>query len=759
MTVSASETMDGGGIRGASLRAPLRFAALSCAAVVCGCSGGSGGQQTNSTPLAIVTTALPSGQVGHAYSATLAAKGGTAPLTWSLSAGALPAGLTVAANGLISGTPTAPAAATPLTFSVSSAGGVQQQTARLTLNVSPMSITVAVSPGRAGLAVTQTAAFTATTNDYAGVKWSINPAGGSFSVANSVSGTAVTFSAPSAAGVYTVTATSMTDSAQQAAVTVGVTDLAGVHTYHNDLGRGGANVQEYALTPANVNTTTFGKLFSCTVDGAVYAQPLWVANLTVGGARHNVVLVATAHDSLYAFDADASPCAQLWQVSLIDASHGGTPGEVTVPAGTTGNYVGRTFGDMSPEVGVTGTPVIDPAGGTLYVVSKSMSAGEPAATTSYHQRLHAIDVTTGNEKTGSPVTIAATSPGTYGGGTRVTFSLRQHLQRPGLALVNGTVYVAFGSHEDAMPYFGWLMSYTYNGSGFTQAAVLNTAPDAAQGAVWMAGGAPPADLSGNLYVITANGPFDATNTTPPKDDYGDSFLQLNGQLGITSWFTPSDEANDNQNDVDFGSGGASLVLNLATGSVRHLVVGGGKDGRLYLLNGDSMGGFGDSNAWQSFSAGGGLWSTPAFWNSALYLPVINSSVRAYAFDSTTNMFNTTPTSRSAIRYGFPGATVAVSASGASTDGIVWALDQTNYCTNQSHGCGPAVLHAYDATNLATEFWNSTMVAADAAGNAVKFTVPTVANGKVYVGTRGNNTGGVYGSTSVSGELDVYGLKP
>jgi hypothetical protein len=231
---------------------------------------------------------------------------------------------------------------------------------------------------------------------------------------------------------------------------------------------------------------------------------------------------------------------------------------------------------------------------------------------------------------------------------------------------------------------------------------------------------------------------------------------------VSSWFTPTNEALFNQQDTDVGAGGAAVVLDLSTGPLRRLVVGGGKDGTLYVLNGDSMGGFGDPNAWQHFSVGHGIFSTAAFWNSTLYLTPVSSSVRAYEFDTGTYMFDATPTSQSATTYGFPGATVSVSASGTSTNGVVWAIDSHTYCTNhgtQATPCGPAVLHAYDATNLATELWNSSMIAADAAGNAVKFTVPTVANGRVYIGTRGNNSGGNYGSTSVSGELDVYGLKP
>jgi hypothetical protein len=575
-----------------------------------------------------------------------------------------------------------------------------------------------------------------------------------------MTGVAVIFTAPSSAGVYTLTAKSVTNSSVSAVVTFGVTDLAGVYTYHQDLARNGANTQEHALTPANVNTATFGKLFSCAVDGAVYAQPLWVANLTMNGTRHNVIFVATAHDSLYALDADRSPCQLLWHVSLIDAGHGATTGEVTVPSGPKNHAVGQGNGDIAPEVGVIGTPVIDPVSHILYVVSKSMNA----AGTSFYQRLHAIDLTTGNEKSGSPIEIAASYPGTGSGGTSITFSPQQQNQRAGLAFVSGTVYIAWASHEDTWPWWGWLMGYTYNGSALQHSSVLNDVPNGRGGGIWMGGGAPGVDVNGNLYVLTGNG---GLNTA--KSNYGDCFLQLTGALRITSWFAPSDQAMDAANDGDFGSGGGAMVLNLTSapaGMPRHLVIGGGKDGTLVLLNGDNMGGFSstDAGALQTFNVGaGGIFGTSAFWNNTLYLAPVYEPMLAYAFDASSERFTPAaapvPTSQSATVYGFPGSTPTVSASGASSNGIVWSLNNTNYCTPQSPGCGPTVLHAYEATNLATELWNSRKVAADVAGNAVKFTVPTVANGKVYVGTRGNNTGGAYGSTSVSGEVDVYGLKP
>ncbi len=713
-------------------------------------------------PLVITTTSLPFGQIGVAYQAQLAASGGTGALSWQVSAGSLPAGLQLASGtGLISGIPTATAAQTPITVSVTDSGApAQTQSAAYTLTVSPAGISVQVSPERAGLTLTQQQTLIATTNDNAGVTWSASPSGGAFAPAASASGVGVTFTAPATPGVYTLTATSVTDATRSASVTVGVTDLAGVYTYHNDVARDGANTQEYALTAANVGTATFGKLFSCAVDGAVYAQPLWVANLSIAGVTHNVILVATEHDSLYAFDADASPCQTLWHANLIDATHGGSAGETPVPDGGTNYLVGLGDGDIAPEVGITGTPVIDPAAGILYVVAKSVDA----TGTVFSQRLHAIDLASGSERAGAPTAISATYQADSG--AAVSFSSRQENQRAGLALANGTIYIAWGSHEDAPPWYGWVMGYTYNGSTFTQQAVLNVSPNSGESGIWMAGGAPSVDSGGHLYVITGNGLFDGAATSGSSDDFGDSFLQLapgGGQnhLAVSSFFTPSDQATLYGGDKDFGSGGSALVLNLPTSgsSPQHLVVGGGKDGSLYLLNGDQMGGSGDSNARQMWNLGHGIFATPAFWNNTLYIAPLSSPMLAYTFDPAALEFTTTAASSSSQTFQFPGTTASVSASGTSSNGIVWALDNSKYCTPQSGGCGPAVLHAWSAGSLATELWNSTQVGSDTAGNAVKFTVPTIANGKVYVGTRGNNTGGVYGSTSVSGELEVYGLKP
>lgn len=681
--------------------------------------------------------------------------GASATLTWS-SANATSCTASGAWSGAQAASGSTPTGAltsnTTYGLTCSGAGGTSS-VAQATVTVVPAGA-VTLAPTIATLTLTQSQQFTATVPGGVGAVWTVDGvAGGNSSVGLISSGGLYT--PGTAVGTHTIIAASIADASESANATVVVTDLTGVTTYHDDNARDGANTQEYALTPANVNTTSFGKLFSCTVDGAVYAQPLWVAGLTINGTVHNVVFVATAHDSLYAFDADQSPCQPLWQVSLIDAAHGANSGETTVPAGTTGNLVGGGTGDITPEVGVIGTPVIDASAGILYVVSKSVSSDQAT----FYQRLHAIDLLSGNEKGGSPALIAATYPGSGDGSSSVAFNARQELQRAGLALVNGTVYIAWASHEDKTPYYGWVMGYQYSGgsASFTQTAVLNVTPNVQYGGIWMGGGAPAADSSNNLYLLTGNGTFDVTNGTAPNNDYGDSLLQLSSALSVEQYFTPSDQASDNSGDHDFGSGGAAILADLPGEPVTHLIMGGGKDGSLYVLNRDSLGGLDGtpSHAVQQISLGHGLFVTGAYWNFTYYVAGLSGPMTAYALNPAIPQF--TQASASTQTFGFPGSTPSISAN-VMTNGIVWALNNSLYCTNQSHGCGAAVLYAYNAGNVATELWDSSMVAADQAGNAVKFTVPTVANGKVYIGTRGNNTGGVYGSTSVSGELDVYGLK-
>jgi hypothetical protein len=372
--------------------------------------------------------------------------------------------------------------AAPLGFTVSDSSGlVQAKSVNLTLTITTTGITVSVSPNRAALVVTQALSLTATTTDTNGVNWSASGSGcsgstcGTFSAAKASSGVPVTYTAPPVAGVYIISATSASNGTTSASLGIAVTDFSGMVTYHNNLSRDGTNTREFALTSLTVNTSTFGKLFSCATDGAVYVQPLWIPNLTVAGAIHNAIVVASQHDSLYAFDADASPCTTLWHVNLLDSAHGGTAGETSVSSSGTGALVGSGYGDIAPEVGVTGTPVIDRTTSTLYVVSKSVNAS-----TQFFQRLHAIDLTTGTERVtprsiDSSISVAGTGAGSNNG--QVTFDPRNENQRPGVALSNGIVYVAWASHEDHDPYHGWVIGFSASTLAPVTHAVFNSTPN------------------------------------------------------------------------------------------------------------------------------------------------------------------------------------------------------------------------------------------------------------------------------------------
>jgi len=397
--------------------------------------------------------------------------------------------------------------------------------------------------------------------------------------------------------------------------------------------------------------------------------------------------------------------------------------------------------------------VIDPSSGILYVVSKSVDSSQ----TVFYQRLHAIDLVTGGEEHASPVVITASYPGIGDGGTSVAFNPGPENQRAALALVNGVVYIAWAAHEDVPPWYGWVMGYSYGAAGFTQVSVFNTAPDTQQAGVWMSGGAPAADANGNLYLVTGNGGFDANASPAPNSDYGDSLLELSATLQLSQYFTPSDQATDANGDKDFGAGGAAVLADLpASSPVSQLILCGGKDGTLYLLNRAMLGGYGDSAAVQKIAFGYPVYATGAYWNSNFYL---SGSVGPLSdFVLTPTIPAMTLSAVSSHVYGFGGSSPSVSAAGTA-NGIVWTLDNANFCIGHATSCGSSVLYAHDAEDIATELWDSGTVAANAAGNAIKFTVPTVANGKVYVGTRGNNTGGAPGSTTVAGELDVYGLLP
>jgi len=648
---------------------------------------------------------------------------------------------TINASGLYTAPAAVPSPATVTVTAISQADNTKSGSTVVTITSSGP-VTVTVSPLRAAITTGQTQTFTASVNGSpsTSVTWEIDTVPGGNGAVGTISAGGV-YTPPSTGGVHNVVARStMSTSSASPASTVAVTDLAGVYTYHNDVSRDGVNSQEYALTTSTVTPATFGKLYSCPVDAPVYAQPLWVANVNFGGVKHNVLIVATQHDTIYALDADASSCTTLWSKSLFNS------GETWINAQ---NDVGCN--DLEPDIGIVGTPVIDPVTNTIYVVSKSKNT----TTSTIFQRIHALDLVTGNEKFGGPTAIA-------GSVNSVSFSPQRNHQRAGLALVNGNVYIAWGSHCDVSPYQGWVIGYS--ASDLTIApSVFTSAPHAPTGVesgIWMAGGAPASDASNNLYLNTGNGTFDANSATPPKDDYGDSVLKLSTASGIAvaDYFTPSDYANRQTSDQDLGSGGTALLVDQPSSPVPRLLIAGGKGGSLFLLNRDNMGH--TSNPVQQVSPGGSSFSTPVFWQNHLYFVGVggNSKLQSFTFDPTVPQLVTPAGSQSPDSFNFPGATPSLSASG-TTNGIVWALRTNSYCTTQSTSCGPAILRAYDATNVGTELWHSDANAADVAGNAVKFTVPTVANGKVYVGTRGNNTGGATGSTSIPGEIDVYGLKP
>jgi hypothetical protein len=505
-----------------------------------------------------------------------------------------------------------------------------------------------------------------------------------------------------------------------ATLTVNAAAAAGtdVVTYKYDVMRTGQNPAEATLTPSNVNSATFGKLRNLMVDGLVDAQPLYLSKLTVAGATHNVVFVATEHDSVYAFDADTG--ATLWQMSLIRA------GETTSD--------NRGCGQVTPEIGITSTPVIDRnagAHGTIFVVAMTKDASS-----NYHQRLHALDVVTGQELGAGPTEITAMFGAT-------TFAPGQYKERAALLLNNGTVYTTWASHCDDGPYGGWIIALSESTLAITNA--LNIALGASgsgyasQGpSIWMSGGGPAADSAGNVYVLTANGRFDTTLNAggfPSGGDYGNSFVKISssgGTLAVDDYFAMSGEVAESTSDTDLGSGGVMLLPDMADahGTLRQLAVGAGKDGNLYVVDRNNMGKFTSvgNNIWQELD---GIFATPAYFNHSIYYGPVGNSLKAFSL--TNALLSTSPTTQTATRFTYPGTFPVVSANGTA-NAIVWAYENTS----------PAVLHAYAASNLANELYNSNQAAngRDQFGAGNKYIAPVVADGKVFVAT--TNSVAVFG---------------
>jgi regulation of enolase protein 1 (concanavalin A-like superfamily)/fibronectin type 3 domain-containing protein len=616
-----------------------------------------------------------------------------------------------------------------------------------------------ISPRNTSILTSQTvqysaALYGATTGT---VVWSVDGVVGGSPASGTIT-TGGLYTAPATAGTHTIGATSTSFAGLSASGTVGVSDVSGVYTYHGDAARDGQYTHEYALSPQTVSQGTFGKLFSCAVDGEVYAQPLYVANLNIAGGVHNVVFVATMHDTVYAFDADSPTCVQYWKTAYVT-------GDGTVTSVPNTDIVSGTVvcADINTEYGITGTPVIDPATKTLYFVTKTKEAGSAV------QRLHALDLTSGTERV-APVVIAAT----YNG---VPFNPLWENQRAGLALSNGQVYVAWASHCDYNTWYGWVMAY--DAQALTQTAVFNDSPTSASGGIWMSGGAPAIDGSGNLYVTTGNGPFTySTAVVPPlapTADYGESYLKLTltksgtkGTISVSDFYTPSQNAAWTAADLDISASGV-VVLPDGAGPAGHpnVVFGSDKSSHLWILDrapptggkATSMGGFNPNGenvvqyasvpTYTNACSSQEIFGTPAFWNGTAYLgtgggPVLAVPLVNGLFAATAGVI--TPAQASSESYGFPSPTPVVSATGAATNGIVWALDNAAYgggvrCANT---LGPAVLRAYDATTMAT-LYSSALSSGDAAGGAIKFQVPVVANGRVYV--------------AGSRVLTVYGLLP
>jgi hypothetical protein len=597
-------------------------------------------------------------------------------------------------------------------------GSTTSNTATLTVNpVAPTAPTITQQPTNATVTAGQTATFTVTATGTAPLtyQWFMNSnAVGANSNTYTISQTTL---GDTGAQIYvTVTNTVSTATSQTVTLTVNAvqTSTVNVLTYHNDVARTGQNLNESTLTTANVKSASFGMVGNLSVDAGVDAEPLYVSNLTLGGGSHNVVYVVTENDSVYAFDADTF--AQLWHVSVLGANETASDN--------------RGCGQVSPIIGITSTPVIDLSAGThgeIFVVAMSLDNNG-----NYQQRLHALDVTSGAESSGSPVTVQATFPTTNG---TTTFDPKQYKDRAALLLLNGVIYTTWASHCDDGPYQGWMMGY--NEKTLAQSSVLNVTPNGSEGAIWMAGDGPAADSSGNIYFLDANGTFDDTlnsNGFPEHGDYGNAFIKIStggNSLSVADYFTMFNTDSESNADEDLGSGGEMLLPDLqdGQGNTWHLAVGAGKDGHIYVTNRDLMGKFNtnnDSAIYQEIDSnglGGGVWSVPAYFNNKVYYGPVGDHLRAFSIANA--KLSTPASSLTATSFGYPGTTPGISANGTA-NGMVWAVENNG---------GGGVLHAYDATNLGTELYNSNQAANNRDHfSDNKFITPMIANGKVYVGT-------------------------
>jgi hypothetical protein len=595
-------------------------------------------------------------------------------------------------------------------------GSVTSNAATLSVNSKPL---ITTQPANQSVTVGATATFTVTAAGTAPLSYQWQKGSTNISGATSASYTTPATALADNGSQFDVVVTNSLGSATSTMATLTVTATAApvdVVTYQYDNGRGGANQAETTLTPANVNSTTFGKLGLYSADSLVDGQPLYLSQVTIPGkGMHNILYVVTEHDSVYAFDADAG--TTLWKVSLLGA------GESTSDP--------RSCSQVSPEIGITSTPVIDRSNGpngAIYTVAMSKSGSN------YFQRVHALDLTTGAELFGGPVAVQATFPGKGAGsqGGNVIFDPKRYTERAGLLLSNGVLYTMWASHCDIAPYTGWIVGY--DALTLAQTQVLDVTPNGNDGAIWMAGAAPAADLNGDIYFLDANGTFDPSldgNGFPINGDFGNGFLKLSTSpiLTVADYFNMKGTVAESNADEDLGSGGAVVLLDLTDngGHVHQLAVGAGKDSVIYVVDRNSMGKFNPTadDIYQEISGAlaGQVFSKPAVFNDTVYYGAVNDSIRAFPIANA--KLATTASQMTSHTFTYPGTTPTISSNG-SGNAILWAVENSN----------PAVLHAYDATNLASELYNSNQAAGsrDHFGNGNKFMVPIVVNGKVFVGT-------------------------
>jgi len=699
-------------------------------AVALGLWGCAGSTYSLSKTAAPAFTSQPASQtvtVGQAAVFSVTATG-TAPLTYQWQknnaniSGAISASYT---------TPVTVSGDNGVTFRVvvtNSAGSATSNSATLTVTASSVGPSITTQPANQTVTVGQTATFSVVAAGTAPLtyQWQKNSANISGAISASYT-TPATVSGDNGATFRVIVTNPMTNITSNSA-SLGVNPVApgpgtDVTTYHNDIARTGQNTTETKLTQANVNSATFGLLRNLTVDGRVDAEPLYLSQLSIAGSAHNVVFIVTEHDSAYAFDSDTG--AQLWKVSLL-----GT-GETSSDD--------RGCSQVTPEIGVTSTPVIDRAAGAhgiLYAVAVSKNGS------TYFHRLHALDITTGAELEGGPVLVQATYPGTgaNSSGGQIAFDAKQYNERAALLLLNGVIYTSWGSHCDFNPYTAWIMGY--NQTSLAQTSVLNLTPNGNEGSIWQSGGGLAADAQGNIYALIANGTFDTTldtNGFPNKQDYGNGFVKVSttgGILKVADYFNMSNTVNESGADADLGSGGAMVLpdQSYGTASTLNLAVGAGKDGNLYVVNRNNMGKFSSTanNVYQELAGAvpNGVWGVPAYFNSTVYYCDVNATLKSFTISS--GKLSTTPVQTGAS-FTYPGVLPSVSANGTSS-GIVWAIENT----------GTAVLHAFAANDLTQELYNSNQAAGghDHFGGGNKFITPMIADGKVFAAT--TNSVAVFG---------------